>query len=192
MKCFVYHGLCFCPFYLFRCIAFWHIKETSNALKLNLKISDIQVHVLCHDSLQFEPLSNRTLIKLYGNIVVYSFQFERIALTIVSLLWKESDACYDFYIKTIFGSSVGGIMSYLRYLCLFAYSGVQHILCCVFLRLVYPMLPVSLDCPFLISPSVFSNVYLNNYGQQFHQYERKQTTILPHFGDKRNWISNKY
>jgi hypothetical protein len=25
------------------------------------------------------------------------------------------------------------IMSYLRYLCLFAYRGVQHILCCVFL-----------------------------------------------------------
>ena len=35
---------------------------------------------------------------------------------------------------------VGGLLSYLRYLCLFAYSGVQHILCCVFcfvcLRLV--------------------------------------------------------
>jgi hypothetical protein len=27
-------------------------------------------------------------------------------------------------------------MSYLRYLCLFTYTGVQHILCCVFLRLV--------------------------------------------------------
>ena len=27
------------------------------------------------------------------------------------------------------------------------------------LCLVYPVLPVSLDCPFLISPSVFSNVY---------------------------------
>ena len=51
-------------------------------------------------------------------------------------------------------------MSYLRYLPLLAHSGVQHILCCVFLRLVYPMLPVSLDCPFLIAPSVFSNVYL--------------------------------
>ena len=25
-----------------------------------------------------------------------------------------------------------GIMSYLRYLCLFVYSGDQHILCCVF------------------------------------------------------------
>ena len=51
----------------------------------------------------------------------------------------------------------------MSYLCLFAYSGVQHILCCSsfdFLRLVYPMLPISLDCPFLIVPSVFSNVYL--------------------------------
>jgi hypothetical protein len=50
-------------------------------------------------------------------------------------------------------------MFYLCYLCLFTYSGVQHILCCVFvicLRLVYPMLQVSLDCPFLIVPSVFS------------------------------------
>ena len=28
------------------------------------------------------------------------------------------------------------------------------------LCLVYPMLPVSLDCPFLIAPSIFSNVYL--------------------------------
>jgi len=43
---------------------------------------------------------------------------------------------------------------------LFVYSGVQHILCCVFVfhRLVYPILPVSLDCQFFIAPSVFSNV----------------------------------
>ena len=34
------------------------------------------------------------------------------------------------------------------------------IFCFVFLRLVCPMLSVSLDCPFLIAPSVFSNVYL--------------------------------
>jgi hypothetical protein len=66
-------------------------------------------------------------------------------------------------------------MSYLRYLCLLAYNA-QHILCCDFalfvyvlctlccqflcivhfvlpLRLVYSMLPVSLDCLFLIAPS---------------------------------------
>jgi hypothetical protein len=55
---------------------------------------------------------------------------------------------------------VGRLMSYWYYLCLFVYSDVQHIFCCVFLRLVYPMLPVSLDCPFLIAPSIFSNVYL--------------------------------
>ena len=54
-------------------------------------------------------------------------------------------------------------MSYLRYFCLLVYSGVQHILSCdfilgFFLRLVYSMLIVSLDCPFFIVPSVFSNV----------------------------------
>jgi hypothetical protein len=32
-------------------------------------------------------------------------------------------------------------------------------LCFVFLRLVYPMLPVSLECPFVIALSVFSDVY---------------------------------
>ena len=88
---------------------------------------------------------------------------------------------------------VKGLMSYLRYLCFLAHSGVQHILClfslcftsfcvpyvasfaglsifdCPFgilwrlfvLYLVYPMLPVPLDCPFMIAPSVFSNVYLS-------------------------------
>jgi hypothetical protein len=54
-------------------------------------------------------------------------------------------------------------MSYLRYLCLFAHSGIQHILCSFLffrLRLVYPMLPVSLGYPFFFAPSAFSNVYL--------------------------------
>ena len=43
------------------------------------------------------------------------------------------------------------------------YSGVPHIVLCVcfvFRRLVYTMMPFSLDCSFLIAPSVFSNVYL--------------------------------
>jgi hypothetical protein len=63
-------------------------------------------------------------------------------------------------------------MSYLCYLCLFAHSGVQHIIvlsfCFTFLRLVYPMLPVSVNCQFVIAPSVFSNVYLNLYGQTIY------------------------
>ena len=52
-------------------------------------------------------------------------------------------------------------VSYLRFLCLFAHSGVQYILCCVFaLFFVVLLLPVSLDCDLLIAPSVFSDVYL--------------------------------
>ena len=66
----------------------------------------------------------------------------------------------------MFGSSLhpvgGGRMSYLSYLCLFAYSGVEHILCCVVLRLVYHMMPLSQNCPFFIPPSVFSNAYFSD------------------------------
>ena len=68
---------------------------------------------------------------------------------------------------------VGGFTSYLRYLYLFAWCPTPTMLCfCfVFLRLVYPMLPVSLDCPFLIAPSVFSNVYLStNYIQKYKDW----------------------
>ena len=81
---------------------------------------------------------------------------------------------------------VGVLMSYLRYLCLFGSSfppvvcrsthvlftlflfvcvqwcPIHIVLCFSFacLRLVYPVLPIFLDCPFLIALSVFSNVYL--------------------------------
>jgi hypothetical protein len=50
-------------------------------------------------------------------------------------------------------------MFYLRYLCVLAHSRVQHILCFVYRCLMYLLLPGSLDCPFLVAPSVFSNVY---------------------------------
>ena len=62
-------------------------------------------------------------------------------LLCVFMLWVSCvDVRYNFCIKTMFGSYfriylqllVGGFMSYLRYLCLFPYSDVQHILCCVF------------------------------------------------------------
>ena len=71
---------------------------------------------------------------------------------------------------------VGGFMSYLRYLYLLVYRGVQHLLCCLFLRLMYPMLPVSLDCPFLIGPSVFSNVY--SWSKYFLMNTRTNTYVL--------------
>jgi hypothetical protein len=42
----------------------------------------------------------------------------------------------------------------------FVFCIVFIVLSVFFLCLVYSMLPVSLDCPFLIVPSVFSNTYL--------------------------------
>jgi hypothetical protein len=56
-------------------------------------------------------------------------------------------------------------MSYLPYLCLFAYSDVQHILCCVFDLFFFVLCTLSCQFlsgfPFLIASSVFSNVYLH-------------------------------
>ena len=64
-------------------------------------------------------------------------------------LYFLSSACdvrYDFCIQTMFGSSLHPVvcrMSYLRDFCLFVYSGVQHILCCVFVL-------CALCCQFLL------------------------------------------
>ena len=59
---------------------------------------------------------------------------------------------------------VGGLMSYLCYVSFFAYLCCStHIVLCfcfVFLRFLYSMFPVSLECPFLIAQSIFSNVYV--------------------------------
>ena len=49
-------------------------------------------------------------------------------------------------------------MSYLRYLCLFAYNSVFFVVVFV-LCLIYSMLPISPDCHLFIGPSVFSSVY---------------------------------
>jgi hypothetical protein len=127
----------------------------------------------------------------------------RVVMSVAISAYKRCSV--RFYLELF----VEGFYSYLRYLCLFTYSGVQRIvycvfvlfflhlvypmlsvslgfssscipyvvsfsvfffilytLCCqflcVFLHLVYLMLPVSLGCPFLIAPSVFSNVYLGS------------------------------
>ena len=76
------------------------------------------------------------------------------------------DVRYDFHIRTILGSSLPPVfvcrspMSYLLYLCLFAYGGGLFLF--VFLLCpVYPMLPVSLDCPFQKSKTKKRKCYEN-------------------------------
>ena len=54
-------------------------------------------------------------------------------------------------------------MSYLRYLCLFTYSDVQHILCCVFVLFFFvcvPYVAIFSGLSILVVHLVFSNVYL--------------------------------
>jgi hypothetical protein len=63
------------------------------------------------------------------------------------------DVCYDFRIITMFVSSLPPVVCLNYVICV--YFGL--VLFWVFFRLVYPtcMLPVSLDCPFLIFPNVY-------------------------------------
>ena len=53
-------------------------------------------------------------------------------------------------------------------LCLYAFSGVLHLLCCVCVlfsfRSVYPRLPVSHECSCLISPWGYSLTFINYLG----------------------------
>jgi hypothetical protein len=85
-----------------------------------------------------------------------------ILLYVVTFSVPSCDVRYDFRIKRCsvrlyLQLFVGGLMSYLRYVCLFACDGVQHIVCCGFfcLRLVscvpnfasFSRLSI-FDCPF--------------------------------------------
>ena len=102
-----------------------------------------------------------------GFVMLLFLVFCVVLLYFFTFLIPCCDVRYDFRIKRCSSFlylqlCIQGLVSYLRYLCLLAHSGVQHILGCVFClvcpQLVYPMLPVSLDCSFFIVPSVVSNV----------------------------------
>ena len=76
------------------------------------------------------------------------------------------DVHYDIHINTMFCLSLPPVVyrevHYLLYLNWFAHSGVQNILCCVFALFFFVLLPVSLDCPLLMAPSVFLTFIENN------------------------------
>ena len=65
--------------------------------------------------------------------------------------------CYDFHIKTMFVSSLPPVVCrrahVLFTLCLFACSGVQHILCCVFVLFFFVL--CALCCQFLWIVHIF-------------------------------------
>jgi hypothetical protein len=76
--------------------------------------------------------------------IVYVF-----LLCLVTFLVPCCDVRSNFHIKTMFGSSLPPVVCRRVYLCLFTYSGVQHLLCCVFCFVCLCLVcPVFLDCPF--------------------------------------------
>ena len=91
-----------------------------------------------------------------------SFYFFLCCPIMCSVLWCP----LRFPHKTMFGSSWYPVVCRSAYvlLTLFVFVFVvlntyRGVFLFCFLRLVYRMLPVSLDCPFLITPSVFSKIY---------------------------------
>ena len=81
----------------------------------------------------------RTSGVIWWVVFVWSlFSFCVVLLCVLTFWVSCYDVRYDFRIKTMFGSSLppvvflGGPMSYIRYLCLFACGGVKHIFRCVF------------------------------------------------------------
>ena len=89
-----------------------------------------------------------------------------VVLLCVFMFWVLCcDVRYDFCIKTMFGSSLPPVVCNSTHvlntvICVCLRVVVSNIYSVVFLRLVCPMLPISLVCPILIVPTVSSNVYL--------------------------------
>jgi hypothetical protein len=115
-------------------------------------------------------------------------------LLCVFTFWVQCcDVRCDFCIKIIFGSFLLLVVCrfYLRYVRLFAQSGVQYILCCVvfcfvFLHLVYPMLPhdnfssVYWIFTKLIYFGVITNIPFDNIYRDLCPNDPKINSILPH------------
>ena len=76
-----------------------------------------------------------------------------------SLPWRHS-ICFGFF-SVISTTFVYRMVHVLFTLFIVVFNTYCVVFCFPFLCVVYPMLPVSLDLPLMIAPSVFSNVYLS-------------------------------
>jgi hypothetical protein len=137
----------------------WQFKNLIITLWVSYKKQELLI--LC------EHLSS---FRLFGGFrVAHLFSFLCCPIMCIYVLGSVLWCPLRFPHKTMFGSSLTpvvcwGLMSYLRYLCLFACSGVQHISCCVFVLFFFVLCTLCCQClwinNFLIAPSMLSNVYL--------------------------------
>ena len=110
----------------------------------------------CHLTLNILVLT--IIISIRFDIIIHEFCMYQNQMQI----YLCSEFCVVISV-TVSSSCLSEGLCLICYLCQFAeQSQLYNVMCfCfVFLRLVYRMLPVSLDCQFLIAHSVFSNFYL--------------------------------
>ena len=79
----------------------------------------IHIHEILNNNFRLEfPKRNKWIVNLKRTNLLKNYIY--IVQTVVR--------CFNQGQLQLF---VGSLMSYLRYLCLFSYSGIQHILCCL-------------------------------------------------------------
>ena len=89
-----------------------------------------------------------------------SFFLVCVQLCVFTFWVSGCDVRYYFRKKNMFGSYFPPVVCRRAHV-LFTHSGVQHIMRCVSALFFFVLLPVSLDCSFLIAPSVFSMAFFN-------------------------------
>jgi hypothetical protein len=115
----------------------------------------------------YEHLGSHPLILVGSVLLIYLVIC--VVLLCVFIFWVLCcDIRYDFRIKTMFGSFLPPIgckrvhvlfMLFVFICTLWCPTYIVLCVCFACLLLVCHILPFSLDCLFLISPSVFSNVF---------------------------------
>ena len=115
--------------------------------------------------------SNSSVTVVFKKKLLKSLVLYVVLVCVFTFFVPCCDVRYNFRIQT-FGSFLPPIVlrrayvAFTLFVCV--HSSAQHILCCDFIRLVYHILPVSLDCPFLIALSIFSEDYYLKYNSPFY------------------------
>jgi len=119
------------------------------------------VHIFDDLAAYPSPAHEFTPVVFGGVHVAHHFSYVCVVLLCVfTFRIPCCNVCYDFLINTMFGSSLPSVACLRAYVFfkIFCSLVVSNSYCVVF---VFVLLQVSLDCPSLIAPSVFSNVYLH-------------------------------
>ena len=107
-------------------------------LSLNIFLENVVLHLVVFQVILCGELFSTNHLHRHGNKLALSlsiFSFPPMKQNLYKMLSKIKNyrgLILYFHIILYLQLFVGGLLSYLHYLCLFVHSGGQHILCCVF------------------------------------------------------------